>query len=60
MTMMVYQKKPGRDCLTVGLAGLFPDLGLTRLDEEPLQKAEPLNPEEWELLKQLIQFLALV
>jgi HD-GYP domain-containing protein (c-di-GMP phosphodiesterase class II) len=51
MAMMIYLKKPGRDCLTVGLAGLFHDLGLTQLNEEIVNKTDPLDPEERELLK---------
>jgi HD-GYP domain-containing protein (c-di-GMP phosphodiesterase class II) len=50
MALMVYLKKPGRDCLTVGLAGLLHDLGLTHLNEEIVNKIEPLHPEEREIL----------
>jgi HD-GYP domain-containing protein (c-di-GMP phosphodiesterase class II) len=51
MALMVFLKKPGRDRLTVGLAGLFHDLGLTQLKEEIVNKIEPLDPDERELLK---------
>jgi len=51
MAMMAYLKKSRRDCLIVGLAGLFHDLGLTQLNEEIVNKVEPLDPEERELLQ---------
>jgi HD-GYP domain-containing protein (c-di-GMP phosphodiesterase class II) len=51
MAMMVFLQKPRRDCLAVGLAGLFHDLGLTQLQEEIVNKIDPLHPEERELLK---------
>ena len=51
MALMVYLGKPGRDCLSVGLAGLFHDLGLTRLSEELVLKVDPLSSEERETLK---------
>lgn len=51
MALMVFLKKPGQARLTVGLAGLFHDLGLTQLKEELVNKVEPLGPEERELLK---------
>lgn len=50
MALMAYLKKPSRDCLTVGLAGLLHDLGLTHLNEEIVNKIEPLHPEEREIL----------
>ena len=51
MAFMGFLGKTGRDCLLVGLAGLFHDLGLTQLKEEIVNKAEPLDPEEREILK---------
>lgn len=51
LALMVFLKKPPRDHLTVGLAGLFHDLGLTQLQEELVNKIEPLDPEEQELLR---------
>jgi HD-GYP domain-containing protein (c-di-GMP phosphodiesterase class II) len=51
MAMLAYLKKPRRDCLMAGLAGLFHDLGMTQLNEEIVNKPEPLEPEERELLK---------
>jgi len=51
MAMMAYLKKTRRDCLIVGLAGLFHDLGLTQLDEEIVNKIEPLDQEEREHLQ---------
>jgi HD-GYP domain-containing protein (c-di-GMP phosphodiesterase class II) len=50
MAFMGFLGKPGRDCLLVGLAGLFHDLGLTHLKEEIVNKAEPLDAEERQLL----------
>lgn len=52
MAMMVFLKQPAKDRLTVGLAGLFHDLGLTQIKEEIVNKIEPLDPEERELLQQ--------
>ncbi len=51
MAFMGFLGKPGRDCLLVGLAGLFHDLGLTHLKEEIVNKPTPLEPEEREILK---------
>ena len=50
MALMIYLGKPGRDCLTMGLAGLFHDVGLTQLNEEVVNKIDPLDPGERELL----------
>jgi HD-GYP domain-containing protein (c-di-GMP phosphodiesterase class II) len=50
MAFMGFLGKPGRDCLLVGLAGLFHDLGLTRLKEEIVNKADPLDAEERQVL----------
>jgi HD-GYP domain-containing protein (c-di-GMP phosphodiesterase class II) len=50
MAFMGFLGKSGRDCLLVGLAGLFHDLGLTHLREEIVNKTEPLTPEEREIL----------
>lgn len=52
MALGLFLKKSRRDCLILGMAGLFHDLGLTELDEELVNKREPLKAEEWELLKQ--------
>jgi HD-GYP domain-containing protein (c-di-GMP phosphodiesterase class II) len=51
LAFMAYLKKPSRDCLAMGLAGLFHDLGLTCLSEEITGKVEKLNPGEWENLR---------
>ncbi len=56
MALMVFLKKPGRDRLTMGLAGLFHDLGLTQIQVEIVNKIEPLDPEERELLQQHPEF----
>jgi HD-GYP domain-containing protein (c-di-GMP phosphodiesterase class II) len=50
MAFMRFLGKSGKDCLLVGLAGLFHDLGLTHLREETVQKAAPLDAEEREVL----------
>jgi len=50
MAFMGFLGKSGRDCLLVGMAGLFHDLGLTYLKEELVNKAELLDPEEREML----------
>jgi len=50
LAFMGFLGKTGRDCLLVGLAGLFHDLGLTHLKEELVNKADPLNSEEREVL----------
>lgn len=51
MAMGSYLKKSPKDCLALGLAGLFHDLGLIKIDEEITGKKDPLTPEEWETLK---------
>jgi len=51
MALMAYLKKPGRDGLTMGLAGLFHDLGMITFGEEFFHKAGPLDPEEREAMK---------
>ncbi len=50
LAFMGFLGKPGRDCLLVGLAGLFHDLGLTHLKEEIIHKTTPLTDEEREAL----------
>ncbi len=40
-----------KDCLTLGLAGLFHDVGLTQISDEIVQKRDPLTPEERDLLR---------
>jgi HD-GYP domain-containing protein (c-di-GMP phosphodiesterase class II) len=50
MAFMGFLGKSGRDSLIVGLAGLFHDIGLTHLKEEIVNKPEPLDPEEREIL----------
>jgi HD-GYP domain-containing protein (c-di-GMP phosphodiesterase class II) len=47
---MGFLGKSGKDCLLVGLAGLFHDLGLTHLREEVVHKATPVDDEEREVL----------
>ncbi len=51
VAFMTFLKFPRPDCLTLGLAGLLHDVGLTRICQELLTKPEPLSPEEWELLR---------
>ncbi len=50
MALLIFLGKPERDCLNLGLAGLFHDLGLTCLNEEIVQKTLPLDPEERETM----------
>jgi HD-GYP domain-containing protein (c-di-GMP phosphodiesterase class II) len=50
LAFMGFLGKAEKDCLQVGLAGLFHDLGLTQLKEEIVLKKEPLEPEEREIL----------
>jgi HD-GYP domain-containing protein (c-di-GMP phosphodiesterase class II) len=50
IAFLLYLGQPGRDCLDVGLAGLFHDLGLTCLSEEIVNKIQPLEPEERDIL----------
>jgi HD-GYP domain-containing protein (c-di-GMP phosphodiesterase class II) len=51
MATGVFLKKTKKECLELGLAGLFHDLGLIKIREEVTGKKEPLTPEEWEILK---------
>lgn len=51
MSMAVFLRKSRQECLIMGMAGLFHDLGLTRIKEDIIFKLEPLMSEEWELLK---------
>ncbi len=49
--LMLFLHKSRQDSQVMGLAGLFHDLGLTRVPEEFLHRPEPLNPEERETLE---------
>jgi HD-GYP domain-containing protein (c-di-GMP phosphodiesterase class II) len=51
MAMGAHLKKSKKECLALGLAGLFHDLGLIKISEEITSKKEPLTPEEWGTLK---------
>jgi HD-GYP domain-containing protein (c-di-GMP phosphodiesterase class II) len=51
MAMGAYLEKGEKECLVLGLAGLFHDLGLTKISEEITTKKEALTPEEWDILK---------
>jgi len=51
MAFMGFLGKSGKDCLLMGLAGLFHDLGLTQLKEEVVSKTAPLDDQEQEVLK---------
>lgn len=51
VAFMTFLKLPRHDCLTLGLAGLLHDVGLTRISADILMKPEPLTSEEWEILK---------
>lgn len=48
VSWLAFQGRPPADCLVLGLAGLFHDVGLTQISEEVLEKREALTPEEWE------------
>jgi len=50
--LMLFLHKSRYDSLIMGLVGIFHDLGLTRVPEEVLYQVEPLDPEEWEAIKQ--------
>ncbi|MGQ9689426.1 MAG: HD-GYP domain-containing protein [Desulfobaccales bacterium] len=52
LAFLSFLGKPKRDCMNMGLAGLFHDLGLTCLDEELVEKVAPLDPGEREILHQ--------
>jgi HD-GYP domain-containing protein (c-di-GMP phosphodiesterase class II) len=51
LAMGLFMKRSRKECLELGLAGLFHDLGLIKIKEEITGKKEPLTPEEWEILK---------
>lgn len=51
MSMGVFLRKSRKECLQLGWAGLFHDVGLTAISEALTNKREPLTPEEWETLK---------
>jgi HD-GYP domain-containing protein (c-di-GMP phosphodiesterase class II) len=42
----VFLKKPRNECLELGLAGLFHDIGMTCIPQELILKEGPLTPEE--------------
>jgi HD-GYP domain-containing protein (c-di-GMP phosphodiesterase class II) len=52
MAFLVHLGKPMQECLALGLAGLFHDLGFLRLDESLLHQMEPLDEEQWRQVKQ--------
>lgn len=49
--MMLFLKKTPRESMLLGMAGLFHDLGMTRLPEEILNKPAELTEEEWDQTK---------
>ena len=51
MAMGVFLKKSRKECLILGLAGLFHDLGLIKISDQITGKKESLTEEEWEVLK---------
>ncbi len=51
MAIGIFLKRTRKECLELGLAGLFHDLGLIKISEEITGKKEPLTPEEWEILQ---------
>jgi HD-GYP domain-containing protein (c-di-GMP phosphodiesterase class II) len=51
LAMGLFLKRSRKECLELGLAGLFHDVGLIKIKEEITGKKEPLTQEEWEILK---------
>jgi HD-GYP domain-containing protein (c-di-GMP phosphodiesterase class II) len=51
VAMMLFLKKSRRESQLMGMAGLFHDLGMTRLPDEILNKPASLTPEEWDHTK---------
>lgn len=51
MGLGVFLKKSQKECLTLGMAGLFHDVGLIKISGEITGKKESLTPEEWETLQ---------
>jgi len=49
--MMLYLHKSRQDSFILGLAGLFHDLGMTKVPDEIVYRVEPLAPAEWETLR---------
>lgn len=52
LAFLLFLKAPRNECLNLGLAGLFHDVGLTCLDVELVNKNDPLSPEERQVLEQ--------
>lgn len=51
MAMGRFLKNSPRDCVALGMAGLFHDLGIIKISDHITGKKEPLTAEEWEILK---------
>ncbi len=51
VSLAVFLGHSQKDCLTLGMGGLFHDIGQTLISEEILQKSEPLSQEEWEVIR---------
>jgi len=51
VAMMLFLKKPVKDCQKMGLAALFHDVGMTRMPQEIFFKSSSFTPEEWERVK---------
>lgn len=49
--MMSFLKRPQEECRAMGLAGLFHDVGMTRMSQEIFIKDRKLSPEEWGEIK---------
>lgn len=51
MAVGTHLKQEAPECLVLGLAGLFHDLGMLKIGQEIIGKKEALTPEEWETLQ---------
>jgi HD-GYP domain-containing protein (c-di-GMP phosphodiesterase class II) len=49
--MMIHLRRPREECRAMALAGLFHDVGMTRMPQEVFSKEGRLSPEEWGEIK---------
>jgi HD-GYP domain-containing protein (c-di-GMP phosphodiesterase class II) len=54
--LMAYLRKNASDCRILGIAALFHDVGMTKVPEDILLKAGPLNDGEWQEVKKHPQY----
>jgi len=52
IALMLFMHKSRQESLILGLACLFHDIGLTRIPDDLIYSQEPLDAEEWEVMKQ--------